>query len=285
MPQTRIIDGRALAAQLQADIARQVDRLPHQPGLAVILVGDNPASEIYVKRKVAACRKTGIASFVHPLPAVTTKDEVATLIDALNMRPDIHGILLQLPLPAHLNPTELIQHIAPAKDVDGLTITNIGRLMAEDPEGLVPCTPQGVMTLLTSLAPDQSLAGKLAVVIGRSMLCGRPMGQLLLQQNCTVIQAHSHTRNLAALCAQADILVAAAGSPGLVQSDWIKPGAIVIDVGINRLADGTLMGDVAHGAADGQAAAVTPVPGGVGPMTVACLMRNTLLAATRLARR
>ncbi len=285
MQTTRIIDGRALAAQLRHDVADAVARLPTPPGLAVILIGEDPASQIYVNRKMTACKKAGITSFVYHLPHAASAAEVVTLIDTLNSNPEVHGILLQLPLPPHLNSKELIQHIDPSKDVDGLTMTNVGRLMASHPDAMIPCTPQGAMLLLQTAMMGQSLAGQLAVVVGRSMLCGRPMGQLLLQADCTVIQAHSKTRNLQELCRQADILVAAAGSPGLIQADWIKPGAIVIDVGINRLPDGLLVGDVAPGAAEGIASAITPVPGGVGPMTVACLLRNTLLAATRLAQR
>lgn len=283
MQTTRILDGRALAAQLRHDVAAEVARLPNPPGLAVILVGENPASQIYVNRKVAACKKAGIASFVYHLPHAASAAEVTTLIDTLNNNEAVHGILLQLPLPPHLHSTELIAHIDPAKDVDGLTMTNVGRLMAGHADAVIPCTPQGAMRLVHAAMMGQSLAGQLAVVVGRSMLCGRPMGQLLLQADCTVIQAHSKTQDLQGLCRQADILVAAAGSPGLIRADWIKPGAVVIDVGINRLSDGTLVGDVAPGAAMGVASAITPVPGGVGPMTVACLLRNTLLAATRPA--
>lgn len=291
MPNTKhdasIIDGRALAGALLAQISDEVAALKKKPGLAVVLVGDDPASHVYVSNKIKACQKAGIASFEHRLPAGTKQDEVYALIQTLNADPAVHGILLQLPVPPPLDGQALTQAIDPAKDVDGLTVSNIGKLAAGLP-GLVPCTPQGAMLLIKSA--NQNLAGKHAVVIGRSLLFGKPMAQLLLAENCTVTQAHSHTKNLAEISRQADILVAAAGKPRLVKSDWIKPGAIVIDVGINSPPSsnspppaggnkGGLCGDVDFEGALNIAGAITPVPGGVGPMTIACLLKNTLQAA------
>ena len=276
-PGAALIDGRAMADQLLKDIAARVAKRPHPPGLAVILVGDDPASHVYVGNKVKACAKAGIASFEHRLPAHATQAQIQNLIETLNADPAVHGILLQLPVPAHLDSDALVQSIDPAKDVDGLTISNIGKLVSGK-AGLVPCTPQGSMILIQSVMKD--LAGAHAVVIGRSLLFGKPMGQLLLSANCTVTQAHSKTRDLPALCRQADILVAAVGRPQMVKADWIKPGAVVIDVGINRLPSGKLCGDVDFEGAQGVAGFVTPVPGGVGPMTIACLLSNTLQAAS-----
>lgn len=273
-----MIDGKALAAQVRAQVAGDVRTLGFAPGLAVILVGDDPASRVYVGNKVKACSAAGLRSIEHVLPAHTPQGEIAGLIDRLNADSQVHGILLQLPLPAGLDSDALIQRIDPRKDVDGLTIPNIGRLMAGLP-GLVPCTPQGALALIKTQRAD--LAGLHALVIGRSLLFGKPMAQLLLAENCTVTQAHSRSRDLAGLCAQADILVAAVGRPRMVRGGWIKPGAIVIDVGINRLEDGRLCGDVAFDEALSVAGAITPVPGGVGPMTIACLLRNTLDAARR----
>ncbi|MEZ5919256.1 MAG: bifunctional methylenetetrahydrofolate dehydrogenase/methenyltetrahydrofolate cyclohydrolase FolD [Alphaproteobacteria bacterium] len=248
-----------------------------QPGLAVILVGDNPASHVYVRNKIRACEKAGIKSFESRLPVQATQAEVAAEIQAFNDNPAINGILLQLPVPDHLDADALIHMIDPAKDVDGLTFINIGKLVAGDQSGLVPCTPQGALALIKSVEAD--LNGKNAVVIGRSLLFGKPMAQLLLAENCTVTSAHSRTKNLPEVCKQADILVAAVGREKMVKADWIKPGATVIDVGINRMEDGKLCGDVDYEAALGIAGAITPVPGGVGPMTIACLLQNTLRAA------
>jgi methylenetetrahydrofolate dehydrogenase (NADP+) / methenyltetrahydrofolate cyclohydrolase len=277
MPGAQIIDGKAAAAAVRAQVAAEVARLASPPGLAVILVGDDPASAVYVRNKVRACEATGIRSVERRLPANATPGQVADTIAALNADPGVHGILLQLPLPAHLPAAALIQSIAPDKDVDGLTHINIGRLVAGDPGALVPCTPQGALHLIRAARAD--LSGAHAVVIGRSLLFGKPMGQLLLAQNCTVTQAHSRTRDLPDVCHQADILVAAVGQAQMVRGDWIKPGAVVIDVGINRSADGKLTGDVAFTEAVQVAGAITPVPGGVGPMTIAFLLRNTLRAA------
>ena len=271
-----MIDGRAIADRLLQDIARDVQMRARPPGLAVILVGDDPASKVYVGNKIKACAKAGIASFEHKLPASATQAEIQSLITTLNKDISVNGILLQLPVPGNLDSDALIQTIDPAKDVDGLTISNIGKLVSGKP-GLVPCTPQGSMLLIKSVMSD--LTGAHAVVIGRSLLFGKPMGQLLLSENCTVTQAHSKTKDLPALCAQADILVAAVGRPQMVKADWIKPGAIVIDVGINRLPNGKLCGDVDYDAARTVAGFITPVPGGVGPMTIACLLRNTLQAS------
>ncbi len=279
-----IIDGKAFAARLRAAIAAEVADLPAQPGLAVVLVGDDPASKVYVANKAKQTVKVGMRSFEHRLPAATTQDELLALVRGLNADPAVHGILVQLPLPSHLNADEVIAAISPDKDVDGLTVTNAGRLMAGLP-GLIPCTPLGCLLLLQDKIPD--MTGLHAVVIGRSNLVGKPIAQLLLQQNCTVTMAHSKTRDLPALCRTADILVAAVGRPEMVRGDWIKPGAAVIDVGINRVpgegGKSRLVGDVAFAEAVELAGLITPVPGGVGPMTIACLLRNTLTAWKRAA--
>jgi methylenetetrahydrofolate dehydrogenase (NADP+)/methenyltetrahydrofolate cyclohydrolase len=273
---TAIIDGKTVAAGLRESLKTEVEQLPSQPGLAVILVGDDPASHVYVGNKVKACEAVGIKSFESRLPEKATQAEVAAEIAAFNDNPGVHGILLQLPVPEHLDSEALVQSIKPEKDVDGLTFINQGKLIAGDTTGLVPCTPQGSLLLIKTVKQD--LTGLHAVVIGRSLLFGKPMAQLLLAENCTVTQAHSKTRNLPEICRQADILVAAVGRPHMVKGDWIKPGAIVIDVGINRLETGKLAGDVDYEAAQGIASAITPVPGGVGPMTIACLLGNTLKA-------
>lgn len=278
MSSTKIIDGKQIAADLRASLKDQVAGLAKQPGLAVILVGDDPASHVYVRNKIKACEEAGIKSFESRLPAKASQAEVAAEIQAFNANKDVHGILLQLPVPDHLNSDALIQMIDPAKDVDGLTFINQGKLISGDASGLVPCTPQGSLMLIKSI--EQNLSGKHAVVIGRSLLFGKPMAQLLLAENCTVTTAHSRTQNLAEICAQADILVAAVGRPQMVKGEWIKPGAIVIDVGINRLDTGKLVGDVDFDQALGKASAITPVPGGVGPMTIACLLANTVRAAS-----
>ncbi len=272
-----IIDGKSIAAALRKDISAQVKSLKSKPGLAVILVGDDPASAVYVGNKIKACHEVGIESFEHRLPASATQKEVRHVIKNLNINSLVHGILLQLPVPDHLDSDELVQTIDPAKDVDGLTVFNIGKLVA-GLDGMVPCTPQGSLMLIKSVKKD--LTGLNAVVIGRSLLFGKPMAQLLLAENSTVTTAHSKTKNLADVCRGADILVAAVGKPEMVKGDWVKPGAIVIDVGINRLPDGKLVGDVDYAAASKVAGAITPVPGGVGPMTIACLLQNTLKAAS-----
>ncbi len=273
----QIIDGKTIAAKVLDDVRAKVGVMSRKPGLAVILVGEDPASRVYVGNKIKACEKTGIRSIEHKLPATSSSEEIETLIDSLNKDSAVDGILLQLPLPNGLDGDTLVQKIAPEKDIDGLTILNAGKLVAGQ-EGLVPCTPQGSLLLLKSVLPD--LTGKHAVVIGRSLLFGKPMAQLLLQENCTVTTAHSKTRNLAEVVKTADIVVAAVGRPQMVKADWVKRGAVVIDVGINRLETGKLCGDVDFDAVKEVASAITPVPGGVGPMTIACLMQNTLKAAS-----
>lgn len=274
----QIIDGKAIAAALREDIKSEVDGLGKKPGLAVILVGDDPASQVYVGSKVKMTVAVGMESFEHRMPADSTEKDIRHVIKNLNDNPDVHGILLQLPLPDHLAGVQedLVQSIAPEKDVDGLTVTNAGKLFL-GLEGLVPCTPQGSLLLIKSV--EENLSGKHAVVIGRSNLFGKPMAQLLLQENCTVTTAHSRTQNIEDLCRSADILVAAVGRPKMVKGEWVKPGAIVIDVGINRMDNGKLCGDVDYDEAAEVAGAITPVPGGVGPMTIACLLKNTLKAA------
>jgi len=286
MADTAIIDGKAFAARLTAQIAAEVAGLKADgltPGLAVVLVGDDAASAVYVRNKGRTTEQAGMKSFTHRLPAETTQEELASLIATLNADSAVHGILVQLPLPKHLDSDAIIAGIDPDKDVDGLHVVNAGRLAAGLP-GLVPCTPLGCLLLLQDALP--SLEGLNAVVVGRSNLVGKPIAQLLLQQNCTVTIAHSRTRDLAAVCRSADILVAAVGRPGMIRGDWIKPGAAVIDVGINRVetpaGKSALVGDVAFAEALGVAAHITPVPGGVGPMTIACLLRNTVTAARRI---
>lgn len=251
-----------------------------QPGLAVVLVGEDPASQVYVRSKAKQTVAAGMQSFEHKLPADIPQSELIALVERLNRDPAVHGILVQLPLPAPLNAEAVIACIDPDKDVDGLHVVNAGRLMAGLP-GLVPCTPLGCLLLLQDALP--ALSGLEAVVVGRSVLVGKPVAQLLLQQNCTVTMAHSRTRNLPDVCRRADILVAAVGKAEMIQGHWIKPGATVIDVGINRVPGAAgktrLVGDVAFEQAQGVAGLITPVPGGVGPMTIACLLRNTVTAA------
>lgn len=278
------IDGKAYAAGLRSEIGRAVAGLKAAhgiiPGLAVVLVGGDPASQVYVRNKDKAVTEVGMASFPHHLPATVTQSALLELVRTLNADPRVHGILVQLPLPRDLDAPEVLNAIDPAKDVDGFHPVNAGRL-ASGLSGLVPCTPLGCMMLLRSVRPQ--LAGLHAVVVGRSNIVGKPVAQLLLQADCTVTIAHSKTRNLPEICLQADILVAAVGRPEMVRGAWVKPGALVIDVGINRLETGDgkskLVGDVAFAEAAVHAAAITPVPGGVGPMTIACLLRNTLQAA------
>ena len=274
------LDGKAFAARLRARIATQVADLAGQgivPGLAVVLVGEDPASQVYVRSKGRMTREVGMASFEHRLPASTDQDTLMALIAKLNADPAVNGILVQLPLPKGMDEAAVINAILPEKDVDGFHILNVGRL-ATGQKAMVPCTPLGCLMLLRDHLG--SLAGRNAVVIGRSNIVGKPMAQLLLRDSATVTVAHSRTTDLAALCRQADILVAAVGRPYFVQGDWIKPGATVIDVGINRTDDG-LVGDVDFAAAVQVAGAITPVPGGVGPMTIACLLANTLTATAR----
>lgn len=274
------LDGKAFAARLRARIATQVADLAGQgivPGLAVVLVGEDPASQVYVRSKGRMTREVGMTSFEHRLPASTDQDTLMALIAKLNADPAVNGILVQLPLPKGMDEAAVINAILPEKDVDGFHILNVGRL-ATGQKAMVPCTPLGCLMLLRDHLG--SLAGRNAVVIGRSNIVGKPMAQLLLRDSATVTVAHSRTTDLAALCRQADILIAAVGRPHFVQGDWIKPGATVIDVGINRTDDG-LVGDVDFAAAVQVAGAITPVPGGVGPMTIACLLANTLTATAR----
>jgi methylenetetrahydrofolate dehydrogenase (NADP+)/methenyltetrahydrofolate cyclohydrolase len=271
-----VIDGKAIAASVRAEVAAQIASSGLSAGLATVLVGEDPASEIYVRNKIRACEEVGIASIHHSLPAGAAQDEVAALIGELNDRGDVSGILLQLPVPDQLDGPALTALISPDKDVDGLTPVSAGRLLQNRP-GLRPCTPAGCIELLDRY--DVELSGADAVVVGRSDLVGRPVAQLLLHRNATVTVCHSRTRDLAAQCRRADVLIAAVGRPELVRGDWVKPGAAVIDVGINRTPDG-LLGDVEYAAAAQRAAYITPVPGGVGPMTIAMLLRNTLIAAT-----
>jgi methylenetetrahydrofolate dehydrogenase (NADP+)/methenyltetrahydrofolate cyclohydrolase len=287
----RLIDGKALAAALRERVAEATARLRERhgfvPGLATILVGDDPASEVYVRSKARACHDSGIASFEHRLPADSGITALLELVAALNEDDRVDGILVQLPLPAGLDGRQVLGALDPAKDVDGFHPVNIGLLWSGRP-GLIPCTPQGVLLLLRSVRPD--LSGAQAVVLGRSHIVGRPTAALLLAADCTVTILHSRTEDEAAICRRADILVAAVGRPGIVTGEWVKPGAIVIDVGINRITGlqgsinqgaARLVGDVDFASVREIAGAVTPVPGGVGPMTIACLLHNTVLAACR----
>ena len=282
-----IIDGKAFAAGLRARVADAVAGLKAEtgltPGLAVVLVGADPASEVYVRNKGRQTREAGMESFEHRLPAETTEAELLALVDRLNADPRVHGILVQLPLPPQIGADRVIARIDPAKDVDGFHIANVG-LLATGQKALVPCTPLGCLMLLRDRLGN--LSGAEAVVVGRSNIVGKPMAQLLLGADCTVTVAHSRTRDLPAVCRRADILIAAVGRPGMIGGDWIRPGATVIDVGINRVErDGKsrLVGDVDFASASAVAGAITPVPGGVGPMTIACLLANTLTAACRSA--
>jgi methylenetetrahydrofolate dehydrogenase (NADP+)/methenyltetrahydrofolate cyclohydrolase len=276
-----IIDGKAEAARLRARIGGEVASLKRDhgvtPGLAVVLVGDNPASEVYVRNKAAQTREAGMNSFEYRLPDTATERAVLDLVAALNARSDVHGILVQLPLPPQISSDKVLDAIAPEKDVDGFHPINAGLLAVGKP-GLAPCTPLGCVILAKTVRP--SLRGLDVVVVGRSTIVGRPAAQLFLKESCTVTIAHSATRDLAATCRRADILVVAVGKPLFVKGDWVRPGAIVIDVGINRVAKeggGTrLVGDVDFAEAAAVAGAITPVPGGVGPMTIACLLANTL---------
>ncbi len=282
-----ILDGKAFAARLRGRVAGAVAALTAQgvtPGLAVVLVGEDAASQVYVRSKGRAVREAGMAGFEHRLPADTPQATLMALIDRLNGDAAVHGILVQLPLPGHMDAAAVIAAIDPAKDVDGFHISNVG-LLATGGQAMVPCTPLGCLMLLRGHLG--SLRGLDAVVLGRSNIVGKPMAQLLLGQDCTVTMAHSRTRDLPAVCRRADILVAAVGRPEMVPGDWIKPGATVIDVGINRIPDGAggnrLVGDVDFASAVEVAGAITPVPGGVGPMTIACLLANTVTAAARAA--
>jgi len=284
MTRATVIDGKAIAATLRREIAAGVEVFRRErgatPGLAVVLVGEDPASQVYVRTKAKQTREAGMASFEHKLDAATSEAALLDLIAELNRRPDVHGILVQLPLPAHIDTAKVIEAIDPAKDVDGFHPINVGRLAIGEPT-LAPCTPSGCVILAKSVRPK--LEGLEAVVVGRSNIVGKPMAQLLLNENCTVTIAHSRTRGLADVVRRADLVVAAVGRAEMVRGTWVKPGAIVIDVGIQRVTapDGTsrLVGDVAFDEVAAVAGAITPVPGGVGPMTVACLLKNTLDAA------
>ncbi len=276
----RILDGRTLAATLRADVAARAAGLPFRPGLAVVLVGENPASAVYVRNKDRAAREAGLDARTVRLPADVTQAALLAVVAALNDDDAVDGILVQLPLPAHIEAGAVIEAIDPARDVDGFHPANVGRL-ADGTAMLAPCTPLGVMRLLAHAGV--ALSGCRAIVLGRSAIVGRPVASLLLAANATVTCAHSRTRNLEAECRRAEVVVAAVGRPELVRGHWIAAGATVIDVGINRLADGRLAGDVAYSECLDHAGAITPVPGGVGPMTIACLLDNTLRAA--IARR
>ena len=277
-----IIDGKAEAAKVRQETATAVEHFRREfgvaPGLATVLVGDDPASATYVRNKRRSCEKVGIESLHHELPASTSEEEIVHLVRSLNARRDAHGILVQLPLPKAVDSRAVLNAIAPDKDVDGLHPVSQGRLMAGE-EGLRPCTPLGVMRLLDAAGAE--LKGARAVVVGRSLLVGKPVALLLLERHATVTICHSRTRDIAAEIGRADVVVAAVGVPEFVQGDWIRPGAVVIDVGINRLADGRLVGDVQFESAAARASRITPVPGGVGPMTVAMLLANTVMAARR----
>jgi len=284
-----IIDGKAFAARLRARVTLQIEHLKQTagltPGLAVVLVGEDPASQVYVRNKAQQTLEVGMASFEHRLDAQTAEPDLLQLIAGLNADPAVHGILVQLPLPAHIDENKILSAIDPDKDVDGFHLINVGRLWTGG-QSLVPCTPYGCLLMLKDRLGD--LTGKRALVLGRSNIVGKPMAALLLQENCTVSIAHSKTRDLPARCREADILIAAVGRPRMVKGDWIRPGGVVIDVGINRIAapergEGKtrLVGDVDFDAAVQVAGAITPVPGGVGPMTIACLLRNTVVAACR----
>jgi methylenetetrahydrofolate dehydrogenase (NADP+) / methenyltetrahydrofolate cyclohydrolase len=284
----RIIDGAAIAERLRARIAAGVAALDPahvRPGLAVVLVGDDPASQVYVRSKTRQTLEAGMRSFDHALPATASEEEVLALVHRLNADREVDGVLVQLPLPPQIHAQRVIDAIDPQKDVDGFHPVNTGRLMT-GARGLVPCTPLGALMLVKSVRQD--IAGLDAVVVGRSNIVGKPMAQLLINESCTVTVAHSKSRDLPGLCRRADILAAAVGRPEMIRGDWVKPGAIVIDVGINRVPNPAagegktrLVGDVAFAEAVEVAGAITPVPGGVGPMTIACLMRNTVTAACR----
>lgn len=283
----QLIDGKAVANSLDAKTKAQVDEMVAggmvRPGLTVILVGDDGASQVYVRRKIKACQKVGIVSTEHRLPADTSQADLLALVDRLNKDPEVHGILCQVPLPAHIDTRLVLRSISPDKDVDGFHPVNVGRL-STGTGGIVPCTPLGVMILLQSVIDD--FKGKDAVVIGKSNIVGKPVANLLLDAECTVTVTHIYTQGLPDICRKADIIVAAAGAPRLVKGDWVKEGAVIIDVGITRVMDEAtgkeqLLGDVDFDNCQ-HAAAITPVPGGVGPMTIACLMANTVQAARAL---
>lgn len=279
----QIIDGKALAGQIREEITQQTQTLIAAgvtPGLAVVLVGEDPASRVYVTMKEKACAAAGIYSVEHKLPATTTEQELLELVERLNQDARIDGILVQLPLPEQINEANILEAISPAKDVDGFHPYNVGRLVTGTPL-FKPCTPYGVMVMLQRIGVD--LKGKNVVVVGRSNIVGKPVALMCLAEHATVTICHSRTQDLAAKVAAADVVIAAVGRPEMIQGDWIKPGAIVIDVGVNRVGEKKLVGDVAYAAAAERAAAITPVPGGVGPMTIAMLLQNTLESAKRRA--
>jgi methylenetetrahydrofolate dehydrogenase (NADP+)/methenyltetrahydrofolate cyclohydrolase len=279
----KIIDGVALAAQTRADVAVRCNALKMRgltPGLAVVLVGENPASQVYVRNKVKACADAGLHSVLERHPASMTETELLARIDALNVDPSIHGILVQLPVPAHIDANKVIEAISPDKDVDGFHVSSAGALMVGQP-GFWPCTPYGCMKMLESIG--YSLRGKHAVVIGRSNIVGKPMAMMLLAQNATVTICHSATADLKAMTLQADVIVAAVGKRNVLTADMVKPGAVVLDVGMNRNPEGKLCGDVDYAGVSQVAGYITPVPGGVGPMTIAMLLVNTMEAAERFA--
>lgn len=278
-----IIDGKAMAAQVREQVKREAEELAGRgivPGLTVVLVGDDPASQIYVRNKAVSCEKVGFRSEVIRLPADTSEADLLELIDGLNRNPAVHGILVQLPLPGHINEEKVLLAISPDKDVDGFHPVNVGNLSIGR-DAFLPCTPAGCIDMIRSTGMD--ITGKHAVVIGRSNIVGKPMAMLLLRENATVTVCHSRTENIAEIARQADILVAAVGRTRLVKRDWVKPGAVVIDVGMNRLENGKLAGDVDFDDVREVAGHLTPVPGGVGPMTIAMLLKNTLVAAKRAA--
>ena len=287
MSEAKTIDGKAFAADLRARVTAQTAKLKAYhgitPGLAAVLVGEDPASQVYIRNKNKQTVETGMNSLGETLPVDTSESDLLAVVETLNTDPAVHGILVQLPLPDQINPHAVIDAIDPAKDVDGFHLRNVG-LLATGRGGMVPCTPLGCLMMLEDRLGD--LTGLNAVIVGRSNIVGKPMAQLLLGANCTVTIAHSRTRDLPAMCRSADILIAAVGRPKMIKGDWVKPGATVIDVGINRVPAAEegkyrLVGDVAFDEAIENAAAITPVPGGVGPMTIACLLRNTLVAACR----
>ena len=280
---SHLIDGKSIAADVRAEVAKEVAALKQShgivPGLAVVLVGEDPASQVYVRNKGKQTIETGMRSIEHKLAADTSQADLLALVETLNQDPQVHGILVQLPLPGHIDEKLVIEAIHPSKDVDGFHPINVGRLSSGE-DALVPCTPSGSVILLKTVKHD--LSGLNAVIVGRSNIVGKPMAQLLLRENCTVTIAHSRTKNLPDVVRAADIVIAAVGRPEMIRGDWIKKGAIVIDVGINRNAEGKLIGDVHFEEAARRAAWITPVPGGVGPMTVAMLLANTV-SATEMA--